>query len=59
MYTLDGFLVTLKDSNNVVRNYYKNTKDFVGLWDLTNTMCSIAMDFKVIYPDVHVQYVNL
>jgi hypothetical protein len=59
MYILDGFLITLKDYTNVVKYCYKNIKDFVGLWDLRDTMCSIAIDFKVVNPNIHVQYVNL
>jgi hypothetical protein len=56
---LDGFLVTLWNSTNVVKNYYKSIRDFVGLWDLKDTMCSTTMDFKVVYPNIHVQNVNL
>jgi hypothetical protein len=62
MYILDGFLVMLKDSKDstdVVKICYRIIKDFVGLWDLKDTMCSIVMDFKVVYPNIHVQYVNL
>lgn len=32
-----------------MKNYYKGIRDFVGLWDLRDTMCSIAMNFKVVY----------
>jgi hypothetical protein len=31
MYILDGFLVTLKDSTDVVKNCYKNIRDFMGM----------------------------
>jgi hypothetical protein len=58
MYILDDFFITLKDSTNVVKNCYRNIKDFVGPWDLKDTMCNTAMDFKVVYPNIHVQYVH-
>jgi hypothetical protein len=62
MYILDEFLVMLKDSKDstdVVKICYRIIRDFVGLWDLKDTMCSTVMDFKVVYPNIHVQYVNL
>jgi hypothetical protein len=51
--------ITLRDSIDIVKDYNIIVRGFVCLWDFKDTMCRIAMVFKVVYLGIHGQYVNL